>query len=159
MAGMKPGDQWACREHPRALGESVHHVEIMQFRPDGSVRVRWAEGPEEGLQEWLPRSVLLWPWDAEAERLEAQRRLAAVPSPARSRRPRSARAMSRSSRSALSGALQRVYAQAERPGDSPAGPVSVPGVLGPGIGVTARAGTRIDCVARRASDDSLMDIR
>jgi hypothetical protein len=60
---------------------------------------------------------------------------------------------------AFSGALQRVYAEAERPGDAPAGPVSAPGILGPGLGVTAQAGTRIDCVVRRAGDDTVMHNR
>jgi hypothetical protein len=78
MASMKPGDQWAYREHPRAFGEPVHRVEIIQLGPDGSVRVRWQEGQEEGLQEWTPRSLLLCPWDAAAKRLEQERRLAAV---------------------------------------------------------------------------------
>jgi hypothetical protein len=62
---MEVGEVWAFRDEPKAVGESVHRVEIVRVdgpRKRGDVHVRFLEGAETGLQEWVARGQLLSAW-------------------------------------------------------------------------------------------------
>lgn len=65
MAFMEIGQEWAYRPSPKALGTPVHRVEIVRVggpRRFGTVHVRFLDGEEAGLQEWVNPGTLLVPW-------------------------------------------------------------------------------------------------
>ena len=67
---MEIGEVWAFRDRPKDVGESVHRVEIVRVdgpRKQGDLHIRFLDGGEAGLQEWVARGQLVVPWaDVEA---------------------------------------------------------------------------------------------
>lgn len=89
---MEIGETWAYRERAHTPGWPVLPVEILQFGPPRSkkVRVRYLTGEYPGLDQWVPQVRLRVPWDeAEAwlrdEQLYAAARAAAGPATAAER--------------------------------------------------------------------------
>lgn len=63
--GVKIGQQWAFRDHPKTIGEPVHRVEVVRLdgpRREKDVHVRFLDGDEAGLQEWVYQHQLVVPW-------------------------------------------------------------------------------------------------
>ena len=58
------GETWAYREKPHTEGWPVPPVEIFQFGPPRSnkVRIRYLDGDYPGLDQWVPRIRLRTPW-------------------------------------------------------------------------------------------------
>src|SRR4051812_37036444 len=53
---MEIGEVWAFRDRPKAVGERVYRVEIVRVdgpRKQGDLHVRFLDGDETGLQEWV----------------------------------------------------------------------------------------------------------
>ncbi|MEU2909539.1 PE-PGRS family protein [Streptomyces massasporeus] len=79
---METGEHWAYRARPKELGSPVRQVEIVRVGGRGRsgwVHVRFLEGDDAGLQEWVSPGCLVAPWpDVEAFRAddEAELRLA-----------------------------------------------------------------------------------
>ncbi len=69
------GNRFAYRERVRAYGEPVRPVEVTREGPPRSnkARVRWLEGEYEGLEEWVPKILLLAPWEVAEALLEEKR--------------------------------------------------------------------------------------
>lgn len=62
---MDIGEIWAFRDQPKALGDPVHRVEIVRLtgpRRHGDVHIRFLDGEEAGLQEWVALRQLIVPW-------------------------------------------------------------------------------------------------
>ncbi|WP_371273032.1 hypothetical protein [Streptomyces sp. MUSC 14] len=65
MAFMEADEQWAYRPSPKAIGMPVHRVEIVRIggpRRYGDVHVRFLDGEEAGVQEWVNPGTLVVPW-------------------------------------------------------------------------------------------------
>jgi hypothetical protein len=78
---MDVGEAWAYRTDPRAVGAPVSRVEVVGFGsgPEaGSAYVRFFEGEEAGLHQWVRESGLLVPWDQAGAFIRDDRREAAV---------------------------------------------------------------------------------
>lgn len=76
---MDAGEIWAYREHPRALGDPLHRVEIMKHgNRNGMIRARRLDGQDAGLQEWVSPSSLLCTWDEADGRLGDEQRMMAL---------------------------------------------------------------------------------
>jgi len=63
--GMDIGEIWAFRDQPKTLGDPVHRVEIVRLtgpRRQGDVHIRFLDGEEAGLQEWVALRQLVVPW-------------------------------------------------------------------------------------------------
>ncbi|WP_031510948.1 hypothetical protein [Streptomyces megasporus] len=63
---MEIGEHWAYRARPKELGSAVHHVEIVRVNGSGRtgrVHIRFLEGDEAGLQEWVSLGCLVARWD------------------------------------------------------------------------------------------------
>lgn len=62
---MNVGEQWAYREPPFVVSKSFSRVEVMQFGPPKSqkVRVRLLDGEYFGLDQWVPKGRLTVPWE------------------------------------------------------------------------------------------------
>lgn len=77
---MEIGENWAYRARPKELGAAVRRVEIVRVGGSGrsgSLHVRFLEGDDAGLQEWVNPSSLVARWeDAEAFRADDARELA-----------------------------------------------------------------------------------
>ncbi|MGC4107025.1 MAG: hypothetical protein QM753_11865 [Thermomicrobiales bacterium] len=59
------GEQWAYRVK-RTLGEPAQRVEVVQFGPPSSknkMRIRFLDGDFAGLDEWVPKTRLILPWE------------------------------------------------------------------------------------------------
>ncbi|MGX1675202.1 hypothetical protein [Streptomyces sp. NPDC055400] len=80
---MEIGERWAYRALPKALGGAVRQVEIVRTGDSGRsghVHVRFLDGDESGLQEWVSPACLMSAWrdlesfsaDDLAERLLAE---------------------------------------------------------------------------------------
>jgi len=74
------GQRFAYRKRARALGEPVQPVEVIKEGPPRSrkVRIRYLDGEYEGLEEWVPKTRLLVPWDEAQAFCEDERRLLAA---------------------------------------------------------------------------------
>jgi hypothetical protein len=62
---MDVGEVWAFRDEPKAVGAPVHRVEVVRVdgpRKRGDVHVRFLDGEEAGLQEWVTRGQLVTGW-------------------------------------------------------------------------------------------------
>ncbi|MFC3999923.1 hypothetical protein ACFOVU_28690 [Nocardiopsis sediminis] len=62
---MEIGEHWAYRERPKELGGAVLRVEIVRVGGSGRsgrVHVRFLEGDDAGLQEWVAPASLVAPW-------------------------------------------------------------------------------------------------
>lgn len=72
--GMEIGEGWAYRATPRALGGAVRQVEIVRTSGSGRsgrVHVRFLDGDEAGLQEWVSPTCLMAQWgDVESFRAD-----------------------------------------------------------------------------------------
>lgn len=70
MGGMEVGESWAYRARAKDWGGALRRVEIVRVggpRSSGRVHVRFLEGEEAGLQEWVATDCLPVPWaDIEA---------------------------------------------------------------------------------------------
>lgn len=77
---MEIGEIWAYRASPKAVGTLLSRVEIVRVggpRKNGMVHVRFLDGEEAGLQEWVRAGSMLVPWDdVEAFRADDQREAA-----------------------------------------------------------------------------------
>lgn len=65
MADMEMGEEWAYRPSPKAIGTPVHRVKIVRIggpRRYGAVHVRFLDGEDADVQEWVNPSTLLVPW-------------------------------------------------------------------------------------------------
>jgi hypothetical protein len=71
---MEIGEQWAYRAGPKELGSAVRQVEIVRVGGPGRsgwIHVRFLEGDDGGLQEWVGPGSLVAPWaDVEAFRAD-----------------------------------------------------------------------------------------
>ena len=79
---MEIGEHWMFRDRPKALGDPVHRVEVVRLdgpRRQGDAHVRFLDGPEAGLQEWVTRGQLIAPWnDVDLFLQDESRRLAVI---------------------------------------------------------------------------------
>lgn len=78
---MDVGEVWAFRDQPKAVGERVHRVEVVRVegpRKHGDLHVRFLDGEEAGLQEWVARGQLVAPWTHIEAFQDDDRRWAAV---------------------------------------------------------------------------------
>ncbi|MFJ8298764.1 PE-PGRS family protein [Streptomyces sp. NPDC094447] len=77
---MEMGEHWAYRARPKELGSPVRQVEIVRVGGRGrtdSLHVRFLEGDDAGLQEWVNPTSLVVRWDdVEAFRADNARELA-----------------------------------------------------------------------------------
>ncbi|WP_326807176.1 PE-PGRS family protein [Streptomyces sp. NBC_01775] len=77
---MNVEESWAYRAAPKDLGAEVRRVEIVRVSGSGRsdrVHIRFVDGDEAGLQEWVAMGCLLAPWeDVEAFRADDQAELA-----------------------------------------------------------------------------------
>ena len=73
---MEIGEEWGYREHPYTDGEPLIRVELLQFGPKRSqkVRIRYLEGEYHGLDVWVPRVRLRVLWDDADDWLDDERR-------------------------------------------------------------------------------------
>src|SRR5581483_4391071 len=71
---------WAYRERAYDIDCPIRKAELLQFSPKQrmKVRVRWLDGEFTGLDEWVPRVRLRFPWDERDEWLREERALDAV---------------------------------------------------------------------------------
>ncbi|MGF1430630.1 PE-PGRS family protein [Kitasatospora sp. LaBMicrA B282] len=63
---MEIGEKWAYRAQPKMLGGAVRQVEIVRVggpRRSAQVHVRFLEGEEAGLQDWVALASLVARWD------------------------------------------------------------------------------------------------
>lgn len=63
---MRIGEVWAFRDHPKTVGEPVYRVEVVRLggpRQQGDAHIRFLDGEEAGLQEWVSRTQLVVPWE------------------------------------------------------------------------------------------------
>ncbi|MFM9580694.1 PE-PGRS family protein [Streptomyces caniscabiei] len=63
---METGERWAYRATPKELGGAVRQVEIVRVRGSGrsgNIHVRFLDGDEAGLQEWVSPSCLMASWN------------------------------------------------------------------------------------------------
>ncbi|MEV7777753.1 PE-PGRS family protein [Kitasatospora sp. NPDC088351] len=66
---MEIGEKWAYRAQPKLLGSAVRQVEIVRVggpRRSSQVHVRFLEGEDAGLQDWVAPASLVSPWDGVA---------------------------------------------------------------------------------------------
>ncbi|MFJ5121621.1 MULTISPECIES: PE-PGRS family protein [unclassified Kitasatospora] len=66
---MEIGEKWAYRAQPKLLGSAVRQVEIVRVggpRRSSQVHVRFLEGEDAGLQDWVTPASLVSPWDGVA---------------------------------------------------------------------------------------------
>lgn len=78
---MDIGTVLAFRDRPKALGEPVHRVEVVRLdgpRRQGDAHVRFLDGAEAGLQEWVSRSQLVVVWSDVKSFLDDEKRWLAV---------------------------------------------------------------------------------
>ncbi|GGK81793.1 hypothetical protein Sme01_62800 [Sphaerisporangium melleum] len=78
---MDVGEVWAFRDQPKAVGEQVYRVEVVRNggpRKRGDLHVRFLDGEEAGLQEWVARGQLLAQWTDVEALLDDDRRWASV---------------------------------------------------------------------------------
>src|SRR5882757_9695793 len=78
---MEIGEIWAFRDHPKAVGTPISRVEIIRMdgpRKQGDLHVRFHDGPETGMQEWVSRAQLVVSWSHMEEFLVEDRRWAAI---------------------------------------------------------------------------------
>lgn len=78
--GMDVGEVWAYREKAGTEGAPIRQVEILQFDPKrrSKVRIRYLDGDERGLDEWVTKVRLKVPWaDADAWLHDERRYIAA----------------------------------------------------------------------------------
>ncbi|MFI8517730.1 PE-PGRS family protein [Streptomyces sp. NPDC085481] len=77
---MEMGEHWAYRARPKELGSAVRRVEVVRVGGSGRtgwLHVRFLEGDDAGLQEWVNPSSLVARWeDAEAFRADDASELA-----------------------------------------------------------------------------------
>lgn len=77
---MEMGEHWAYRARPKELGSTVRRVEIVRVGErgrNGWIHVRFLEGDDAGLQEWVNPSCLVAGWqDVEAFRKDDASELA-----------------------------------------------------------------------------------
>ncbi|KAB8170807.1 PE-PGRS family protein [Streptomyces sp. 3MP-14] len=77
---MEIGESWAYRARAKDWGAAVSRVELVRVggpRSSGRVHVRFLEGEETGLQEWVAPDCLLAPWaDVEVFRADDAAELA-----------------------------------------------------------------------------------
>ncbi|WP_127361678.1 PE-PGRS family protein [Actinacidiphila soli] len=77
---MEIGESWAYRARAKDWGGAVSRVEVVRLggpRNSGRVHVRFLEGEETGLQEWVAADCLLAPWpDVEVFRTDDAAELA-----------------------------------------------------------------------------------
>lgn len=77
---MEMGEHWAYRTRPKELGSPVRQVEIVRVGGQvrtGSLHVRFLDGDDAGLQEWVNAPSLVARWeDVEAFRSDDARVLA-----------------------------------------------------------------------------------
>lgn len=77
---MDIGESWAYRAASKELGADVRRVEIVRVTGSGRsgrVHIRFVDGDEAGLQEWVAMGCLLAPWeDVDAFRADDQAELA-----------------------------------------------------------------------------------
>ncbi|MFI0734988.1 PE-PGRS family protein [Streptomyces sp. NPDC021225] len=62
---MEIGEHWAYRARPKDLGSAVRQVEIVRVGGPGRsgwIHVRFLEGDDAGLQEWVSPGSLVAPW-------------------------------------------------------------------------------------------------
>ncbi|MFF4483312.1 PE-PGRS family protein [Streptomyces sp. NPDC001520] len=62
---MEIGEHWAYRARPKELGSAVRQVEIVRVGGPGRsgwIHVRFLEGDDAGLQEWVSPGALVAPW-------------------------------------------------------------------------------------------------
>ena len=62
---MEIGEHWAYRARPKELGSAVRQVEIVRVGGPGRsgwIHVRFLEGDDAGLQEWVSPGSLVAPW-------------------------------------------------------------------------------------------------
>ncbi|NEA55616.1 PE-PGRS family protein [Streptomyces sp. SID13666] len=71
---METGECWAYRARPKELGGALRQVEIVRVGASGRagrVHVRFLDGDETGLQEWVSGGCLVTPWsDVEPFRVD-----------------------------------------------------------------------------------------
>ncbi|MFI0860361.1 PE-PGRS family protein [Streptomyces smyrnaeus] len=76
---MDVGESWAYRAVPKQLGADVRRVEIVRMSGSGRsarAHIRFVDGEEAGLQEWVASGCLLAPWEeVEAFRADDQAEL------------------------------------------------------------------------------------
>ncbi|GII02761.1 hypothetical protein Pta02_47690 [Planobispora takensis] len=78
---MEVGEVWAFRDQPKAVGTQVHQVKVVRIdgpRKQGDLHVRFLDGEEAGLQEWVARGQLVTPWTGVETFLDDDRRWAAA---------------------------------------------------------------------------------
>ncbi|MER5304984.1 PE-PGRS family protein [Streptomyces lasiicapitis] len=79
---METGEHWAYRAASKALGGEVRQVEIVRVRGSGRsghVHVRFLDGDEAGLQEWVSPACLVASWsDVDSFRADDAAELALV---------------------------------------------------------------------------------
>lgn len=75
---MEVGEIWAYREKAYTEGYPVLPVEILQFGPPRSnkVRVRFLDGEYPGIDQWIPKVRLRVPWEQAEAWLQDERRFA-----------------------------------------------------------------------------------
>lgn len=77
---METGEHWTYRATPKELGGAVRQVEIVRVRGSGRsgrVHVRFLDGDEAGLQEWVSPTCLVASWnDVESFRADDAAELA-----------------------------------------------------------------------------------
>lgn len=74
------GQRFAYRTRARVIGDPVQPVEVVKEGPPRSqkVKIRYLDGEYEGLEEWVPKTRLLVPWEEAQAFCEDERRLLAV---------------------------------------------------------------------------------
>ncbi|MFG3224276.1 PE-PGRS family protein [Kitasatospora sp. NPDC048194] len=63
---MEIGENWAYRAQPKVLGSVIRRVEIVRVggpRRTAQVHIRFLEGEDAGLQDWVAPVSLVAPWD------------------------------------------------------------------------------------------------
>ncbi len=82
MVFMETGEVWAYRPSPKAIGTPVHRVEIVRIggpRRYGAVHVRFLDGEEASVQEWVNPGTLVVPWSqVDVFRADDEREVAAA---------------------------------------------------------------------------------
>ncbi|MCO5215509.1 MAG: hypothetical protein M9950_05065 [Thermomicrobiales bacterium] len=72
---LRIGDHWAYRIGKR-IGTPAFPVEVLQFGPETSkhkVKVKYLGGEYAGLDEWVPKTRLVVPWESHDAWWEEQR--------------------------------------------------------------------------------------
>ncbi|KMS86367.1 PE-PGRS family protein [Streptomyces regensis] len=76
---MEIGEHWAYRARPKELGSPVRQVEIVRVGGRGRsdwIHIRFLEGDDAGLQEWVSPGCLVAPWsDVDAFRADDEAEL------------------------------------------------------------------------------------